>query len=356
LAVNQDGDRIRDEHINVLTVIANEGYENYVSHYQAEVESEFGIEGLPPRPANARKRGVAQLRKEFMLKPEFKELWERIKQRTRYAVKIDSEKLIADIITELEKEEIRPPHVVVTKARMEATGEAFVAYQTAQRTVNIEVEGKNLPNITEVISSLLERTTPPVRLTRQTLLEIYKGLSGRQQKAALENLYEFSTVAARIIKAKLAEQLVKGIQYEKLNAWYEMTQFQDIPSWEDNLVASPHSLYDNVIYDSDIEKTFVESLEHRDDVKLYVKLPGWFTVPTPIGEYNPDWAIVLEQRDEFGQAAGEDLLYLVRETKSTTDLDQLRPEEKSKILCGEKHFKGALGVNYKVVTNIQELD
>ncbi len=276
LAVNQDGDRVRDEHVNVLTVVANEGYENFVSHYQSEVESEFGQEGLPPRPANARKRGVAKLHKEFMLKPEFKELWERIKQKTRYAVRIDSEKLVADIITDLEKEEIQPPHVVVTKARMEAIGEAFVAYQTAQRTVDTEAEGKTLPNITEVMSSLLERTTPPVRLTRQTLLEIYKRLSVRQQEAALINPYEFSTVAVRIIKTKLAEQLVKGIQYEKLNAWYEMTQFQDIPSWEDNLVPSPHSVYDQVIYDSEIEKAFVEGLEHRDDVKLYVKLPVLF--------------------------------------------------------------------------------
>lgn len=356
LAVNQEGDRVRDEQVNVLTVVANEGYENYVSRYQAEVESEFGKEGLPPRPANARKRGVAQLRKEFMLRPEFKELWERIKQRTRYAVKIDSQKLVSDIIAELEKEEIRPPHMVVTKGRMIAEGEAFVAYQTAQRTVDIESEGKPLPNITEVMASLLERTTPPVRLTRQTLLEVFKILSDRQQKAALQNPYEFSTVAVRIIKAQLAEQLIDGIQYEKLNTWYEMTQFQqDIPGWEDNLVLSPHSLYDHVIYESEIEKAFVEGLEHREDVKLYVKLPGWFTVPTPIGEYNPDWAIVIEQRDEFGQANGESRLYLVRETKSTTDLEKLRPEEKSKILCGEKHFEEALGVNYRVVTNAQEL-
>jgi type III restriction enzyme len=221
--------------------------------------------------------------------------------------------------------------------------------------MDTEAEGKTLPNLTEVMSSLLERTTPPVRLTRQTLLEVFRRSSDQQQKAALNNPYEFSTVAVRIIKAKLAEQLVNGIRYEKLNSWYEMSQFQDIPSWEDNLVPSPRSLYDHVIYDSEIEKAFVEGLEHRDDVKLYVKLPGWFTVPTPIGEYNPDWAIVLEQRDEFGQAIGEPLLYLVRETKSTGNLDQLRPEEKSKILCGQKHFEEALGVNYKVVTNTQDL-
>jgi type III restriction enzyme len=336
-------------------VIANENYENYVGQYQSEIEKEFGKEGLPPRPANARKRGVAQFRKEYMLKPEFKELWDRIKDKTRYAVKINTEQLIGDVVVELEKETIRPPQVVITKGRVEAEGEGFTVYQTAERRMDYETEGKNLPNITTVMSSLLERTTPPVRVTRKTLLEIYKRSSDAQQKAALGNPYEFATVVVRIIKVKLADQLVEGIQYEKINAWYEMTQFQDIPSWEDNLVPSPRSLYDYVVYESEIEKDFVEGLERRDDVKLYVKLPGWFTVPTPIGEYNPDWAVVVEQRDEFGQPTGVPHLYLVRETKSTTNLDELRLDEKRKILCGEKHFRDTLKVDYKVVTKVQDI-
>jgi type III restriction enzyme len=110
-----------------------------------------------------------------------------------------------------------------------------------------------------------------------------------------------------------------------------------------------------VVYESEIEKAFVEGLERREDVKLYVKLPGWFTVPTPVGEYNPDWAIVLEPRDEFGKPTNEELLYLVRETKDTRNRDELRPDEKRKIMCGERHFKDALGVDYSVVTNAKEL-
>ena len=310
---------------------------------------------FPPRPANARNRGIAQLRKEFLLKPEFKELWEKIKHKTRYAVRINSERLINEVVIELQDAVIRPPRIVITKGQVVAEGEGFIAFQTAERTINIETEGLQLPNITEVITALLERTTPPVRVTRRTLLEIFKRLPESQQKAALSNPFEFSTITARFIKTKLANQIVEGIQYEKINDWYEMTQFQDIPSWTDNLVPSPRGLYDQVIYDSDIEKDFVEGLEHRADVRMYIKLPGWFTVPTPVGEYNPDWAIVLDQRDEFGQVKDEPLVYLVRETKPTTELDKLRPIERAKVLCGEKHFEGALGVNYKVVTNISEL-
>jgi type III restriction enzyme len=355
LAVNQDGDRVRDEHVNVLTVVANESYEHYVSQYQTEIETELGREGLPPRPANARQRGVARLRKEYLLKPEFKELWARIKHKTRYAVRIDTPQLIADVVEELNQAEIRPPHVEIRKAKVETEGEAFVAVQVAERATPYTPEAQPFPNLVEVLSALMERTTPPVRLTRRTLLEIFKQASPEIQTAALKNPFEFATVATRIIKSRLADQLVNGIQYEKINQWYEMTQFEDIPGWSDNLVPAEHSLYDHVVYESEIEKAFVEALEHREDVKLYVKLPGWFTVPTPVGEYNPDWAIVLEPRDEFGNPTGEELLYLVRETKDTTNLEELRLDEARKIKCGERHFRVALGVDYQVVTDAREL-
>jgi len=350
LAVNQDGDRVRDEQVNVLTVVANESYEHYVGQYQSEIEGEFGREGLPPRPANARQRGVASLRKEYLLKPEFKQLWERIKQKTRYAVHIDTPQLLADVLNELNQAEIRPPHVEIRKAKVETEGEAFVAVQVAERGTPYTPEAQPFPNLVEVLSALLERTSPPVRLTRSTLLEIFKQASPKIQAAALKNPFEYATVAARIIKAKLADQLVDGIQYEKLDQWFEMTQFEDIPGWSDNLVPAAHSVYDYVVYESGIEKAFVEGLERREDVKLYVKLPGWFTVPTPVGEYNPDWAIVLEPRDEFGKPTGEELLYLVRETKDTTDLAELRLDEARKIRCGERHFRETLRVDYRSQT------
>jgi len=353
LAINQQGDRVRDEQVNVLTVIANESYEGYVSKYQTELENEYGAGNLAPQPANARKRGEAKLRKNFELKPEFKELWNRIKHKTRYNVTIDTQKLIDDVVKELNEETIRPPQIVIRRAKLEAKGESFSAIMTAERAWDEGYKANPLPNITEVITSLLERTTPPARLTRNTLLNIYKKSSTDIQQASLKNPFEFASVASRIIKNKLADQLVEGIQYEKINQYYEMTQFMDIPSWEDNLVSSPHSIYDHVIYDSDVEKEFVEGLESREDVKLYVKLPKWFTVPTPIGEYNPDWAIVLEKKNEDDEV--EDVLYLVRETKDTRNLDDLRPDEKRKILSGKKHFKNALDVDYDVIVSAKEL-
>jgi type III restriction enzyme len=101
------------------------------------------------------------------------------------------------------------------------------------------------------------------------------------------------------------------------------------------------------------ERQFVGKLEQRDDVRLYLKLPGWFKVPTPVGNYNPDWAIVMEERDEFGDAGP--MLYLVRETKSAPVGPQLREAEQQKVHCGERHFKGALSVDFKVVKTADEL-
>jgi type III restriction enzyme len=104
-------------------------------------------------------------------------------------------------------------------------------------------------------------------------------------------------------------------------------------------------IYDGVDTDSEtIERPFAEALEHDARVKLYVKLPRWFEVPTPIGGYNPDWAIVMDTGE------GQDRLYLVRETKGTTKIGDLRPNERRKIECGQKHFVNTLKVDYAVAT------
>jgi type III restriction enzyme len=361
LPVDQNGDRLRDPAINVLTVVASESYERFVNGLQSEIEAEYGKEGVPPKPPNARKKGSIKLRKHFMLKPEFKELWEGIRHRTRYGVTVDTAKLIADVVPELEKATIRKPRVTVGKAAMQvgATEDVFEAIVQSGARTAIDLAGRYpLPNLIEVMESLLENTTPSMRVSRRTLLTIYRAASNRH--AALDNPHEYAVVAVNIIKEKLAEQLVTGIKYEKDGTWYEMSQFaEEVPSWEEYIVPSETSgaaggthIYDGVISDSEtIEKPFILDLERRADVKLYIKLPDWFMVDTPIGRYNPDWAIVMDDPEHDGNP----VLYLVRETKGTLNLNELRPEERRKIFCGRAHFEGALGVNYRVVTNASQL-
>ena len=351
LAVDQSGNRVHDAKVNVLTVIANESYASYVEGYQSEMRTEYGDQGLPPPPVDKRKRGIAKLRKAYTLKPEFKELWNRIKHKTRYAVNVDTEQLIREVVTELKSAEIRAPRITVTKAMVQIDdNEVFKAMQMSGAQTMIDLAGRYpLPNLVDTMMHLLENTTPPMRVTRKTLLDIFTRTQKKQ--AALDNPHEFASVAVRIIKEKLTDQLIDGIKYEKIGECYKMCQFEtSIRSWKDHLIQAKRSLYDHVIYDSDEEKKFVEWLEDKDQVKLYVKLPAFFKVPTPIGSYNPDWAVVIERRDEFGKPTGEEMLYLVCETKGSTDPDDLRPDEKRKINCGKQHFREALGVCYDVTS------
>ena len=351
LAVDQSGSRVYDPKVNILTVIANESYASYVENLQTEIKEEYGDDGVPPPPKDKRKRGVAKLRKEYTLKPEFKELWDRIKQKTRYAVHVDSDLLISAVVDALDEAEIRSPRITVTKAQVQVDDDnVFSAMQMSQAKTVIDLAGRYpLPNLIDTMMHLLENTTPPMRVTRKTLLQIFTRT--QRQQAALDNPHEFASVAVGILKGKLTDQLIDGIKYEKIDEFYEMCQFEDnIETWKDHLIAAERSIYDHVIFDSKNERKFVERLEYLKFVKFYVKLPAFFKVPTPIGTYNPDWAIVIDDPEQE-----EPRVYLVRETKSSIDPNDWRPDEKRKIHCGRRHFKDALGVNYEVIESADEL-
>ena len=361
LPVDQSGDRVRDETVNVLTVVASESYQRFVEGLQSEIEREYGPEGVPPPPPDKRKRTTIKLRKNYHLNPEFKALWEKIKHKTQYAVRVDTEKLIADVLPELDIAVIRKPRVAITKVGLRVLkGEDLFEpiIQSGAKTA-VDLAGRYpLPNIVAIMENLMENTSPPMRLSRRTLLEIFR--RSKLRDAALDNPHEFATVAVGVVKAKLADQLVDGIKYEKIDEWYDQTLFEQdkiIDAWKDYIVPSDAiggvggtHLWDGVPIDSETERKFAQDLEKRADVKLYIKLPRWFEVSTPIGNYKPDWAIVMSDDAESG-----DRLYLVRETKGTLDLNQLRPDEKRKILCGRSHFRGALEVDYKVVTEASQL-
>lgn len=122
---------------------------------------------------------------------------------------------------------------------------------------------------------------------------------------------------------------------------------EEVEGYLSRMVAVKNSLMDYIEFDSELERDFAAELDQREDIRFFVKLPDWFRVKTPLGDYNPDWAIVKED---------DRRVYLVRETKGTTDLQELRPDERGKIKCGERHFQGCLGVSYKVVKSVRELD
>lgn len=393
LCVNQEGDRLHDERINVLTVVANESYEHFVNayqneileEYQTEIEKRYGrpladltpIERaavekeyqilLPPRPGNARKRVTTRIvttkqghqleladGKVYTLSPEFHELWKRISRKTRYHVRIDTPRLIDDVTTALAHIDIPRPRVSVTKARVDLDlAGVFRAWQMSAARTLVSLDGRfPLPNLLDIMSNLMEQTSPPMRVTRKTLLEIMRSIPEEKATAMIENPHEFAVRTVRLIKDELSEQMVRHIRYEKIDEWYGAALFEPhMESWEQYVVPAQRSLYDHITVDSNVEREFVESLEKREDISLYIKLPAWFVVPTPIGNYNPDWAIVMDN------AKGEQKrLYLVSETKGVTDLTRLpHRNEQRKVICGRRHFKDALGVRYEVVTSPAEL-
>jgi type III restriction enzyme len=355
LVVNQDGERVLDDKSNILTVVANESYETFVSQLQAEMEEAFGKDGAAPRPVNAREKRIAKRKPLEALPDEFANLWDRIKPKTRYQVNIDSDKLTTDVLAALDRVKIDPPRIVASKAEVKAHAkEDRLDYQHfGQRVVATLTGRQSVPNIVGIIEDLVAHITPPIKLTRRTLTAIVTHTKNRQ--AALDNPQEFALQAARIVREKAIQQLVDGIQYFKDGTWYDMTEWiEEEETTSERLIPVENSIYDHIVVQSDTEKKFVEKLKKRKDVRLFVKLPAWFKVTTPVGQYNPDWGLVMEPADAFGEHEGP-LLYLVRETKSTTIPDELRGVENQKIHCGGRHFNGALGVDYRVITSADEL-
>ncbi len=353
LVVDQTGTRVTAPECNVLTVVANDD-EHYVSKYQQELAEDFGgTEQTEIRPGNARRRLEVNVNGEVARSRAFQTLWDRICRLTRFSVRVDTEALLAAVVPAVDRLDIQPIRVRVAKARVVAEGDEF-AFQVlaGPRTVDrVSTEG-TVQQLIETTLHLLSQEPNPCRITRRTLLEVFRRTTTK--KAALANPHEWASATARIVREQLAEQLVNGIRYEVRSQNYRMEDFEEvIESWQDRVVKSSVGLYDHIICDSKPEREFVGCLERDLRTLAYVKLPRWYKVGTPIGAYNPDWAIARMERDEHGHEIAE--VYFVAETKGLLLPDALRPNERRKISCGKIHF-AALDVNFYVVRTLSDID
>jgi type III restriction enzyme len=341
LSVRENGERCTDLFANKLTVLANESYKDFASALQSEIEEECGI-SFGGRIENARERRTAQLKKGWSLDPAFVELWNRIKYRTRYSVSYVTGALIESAVQEFRKgENISAPRVSISKAGLDLSVEGVGTTLQSQRMAADKKRAEFIPDLLGYLQCETE-------LTRSTIAEILIQ-SGRLEEV-FRNPQEFLNRALASIRQALDELMVNGIKYEKREGQeWEMLRFEreEIRSYLNRLVEVERSIYDVIEFDSDVERRFAKGLDAREDIRLFFKLPGWFKVQTPMGEYNPDWAIVKEEE-------GSGQLYLVRETKGSDDGEDLRGRERKKLECGKAHF-GALGVDYKVVTSHNEV-
>jgi len=286
-----------------------------------------------PPIRDASREVTVRLKKEVLISPVFKELWDKIKQRTVYRVQIDTEQLVNACVREMREMPLIPKARILTQtADINIRHEGVEHTERGLRTMEVSSAYQVLPNILDIISedTLIKRAT-----VRRILLE-----SGRE-KDLLQNPQGFLEKALEIIRHNRHALAIDGIRYLRLDGqeYYAMEIF-DIAELTANLdknaVGVKNSVYDYVVYDSTtVERPFAIALDNDPDVKMFFKLPSRFQIETPIGSYNPDWAVYLEQD-------GEEKLYFVLETKGTNQLWNLRTPEQLKIHCGMEHFR-ALG-------------
>ncbi|MFL6138384.1 MAG: DEAD/DEAH box helicase family protein [Frankiaceae bacterium] len=344
LPVDENGVRCFDGEVNRLTIIANEAYDRFARTLQEELAAEAGVPQLPDGYlSRARERRELRLRPGWSTDPELLALWDRIRQRTRYAVRFETGAIIAAAADALAKApRVTPPRIAVSRAELSPTEAGLDARVLSVSRSELDVRVDHLPDIL----SLLQRET---ELTRSTIVEAL--IASGRLKDFLVNPAELVQLAAAAFKRALQQVVLDGIVYEPIgDGAYELRLFEDRPvtGYASRMLDVGSSLTDAVIVESNVERDFAKALDARDDIKLFVKLPSWFQVPTPVGQYNPDWAIVKHPE------GAEERLCLVRETKGTTDPAKLRDAERAKVRCGAAHFE-AIGVDYAVCVSADEV-
>jgi type III restriction enzyme len=348
LAVDQTGKRTYDQNINRLTVIANESYDDFAKALQKEIEEDCGVE-FKGRIKKTQDRTPIKYRKGFEADPKFLEIWEKIKNKTTYRVDYNTNDLITlsgKAVKDLP--EIKAPSIRSTKTGITMTEEGVGTYYVGEKVESYGYSWK-IPDVLGYIQSKTE-------LTRSTIQEILSK-SGRIEDVLI-NPQLFLDLTAQAIKRTLYSIMIDGIKYQKIGgSQYEMALFEAqelevyLNTFSFKVSDSSKTIYEEFVpLDSGVESRFAQDCETSEQIKFYFKLPNWFKIPTPIGNYNPDWAIVFEDDKK---------IYFVAETKDTgtptVDLSKLSADEQMKIKCGKAHFNEFENLEYKVVNKVGQL-
>ncbi|MBS3956202.1 MAG: DEAD/DEAH box helicase family protein [Clostridiales bacterium] len=293
-----------------------------------------------------RERVARKLNKEIYSTPWFEDFWRTISQKTTYRVALNREEVIDNAVNRIKAEQpILPLRVQVTRAGVKLVRGGTKTSETATRSAEL-TGAYQLPDI---LSELQEATS----LTRRTLIDVLTR-SGKLSEF-IGNPNDFIAMVKRNLQNVVAAAVQEGIQYEKIGGYvYELRELQaDGAEARDLFLDRVYKVentgktdFDYIQIDSDgadaPERQFAEKLDSREDVKFFMKLPDKFKIDTPVGPYNPDWAIIKQDED------GVDRIYMIRETKSTLDESKRRPTENAKIKAATEHFK-QLGIGTDTV-------
>lgn len=293
---------------------------------------------------DADKSEIINLNKAIFIGEEFRELWNRIKYRTTFRVDFDGQALVKKCADEISK------RLVVGKARfVYRTGRLAIersGVEADEGNESVHLYDATDFEVPDIVSFLQDET----HLTRRSIVEILTQ-SGRLDDFK-NNPQKFIEQVTKFIKDQMQLFIVDGIKYQKIgdDAIYaqELFENEELKGYlNQNMLKSEKSVYEHVVYDSDIEEAFAKSFERADEVKVYAKLPSWFKIETPLGTYNPDWAVVVD-------VDGQERLYFVVETKGSLFSGDLRAREQAKIDCGREHFKAlGDGIGYTVANSYE---
>lgn len=312
------------------------------------------------RPEDARKAKEAHFDEAKFKRQEFQGLWRRINTRTYYTVDFNTEELVENAIEQIDKNlNVTEIRIVVGSGSLEKirdreeleAGTAMTAGKV--RTIHVnEAVGDNVTY--DLVGRLVESTG----LTRRAIVSILTGIKPATFLQYKLNPEEFIIKVGNIVNEVKALAVIKHIEYHKLEATFDSNIFTENTlrgKLGINAIESEKSLYDLVVVDSwNTERPFAEALEHEQDVEVYTKLPRGFYINTPMGHYNPDWAVVFKE-------GSVKHIYFVAETKGASKYlvkgSNISSIEDAKIECASRHFASISGSNvkYDVVRSFGEL-
>lgn len=348
-------DKYYEEKANGTLQVAEE-VTDYAASVIEIIDSIYNPKAM--QPENVRSNNVElQVDEEKLAMPEFKALWSKINAKSVYIVDFDTDELVQKAIASLDaklrvakiffKVESGVMEEIKSKEALES-GASFVKEASAFYGTKRQIPANSSVKY-DLIGKLVEET----KLTRKDVIAILCGIQKPIFEQFKDNPEEFIIKAAALINDEKATAIIQHITYDVLDERYGMEVFTD-PTVRGklgvNAMKAKKHLYDHVIFDSTNERDFAAELDTNTDVAVYVKLPDGFYISTPVGRYNPDWAIAFYE----GKVKH---IYFVAETKGSMSSMQLRLIEESKIHCAREHFRAISSdsVVYDVVDSYQSL-
>ena len=362
ICVNQSGERVYDsdetpeeEQINQLTIVPNETYETFARSYQQEYEEQYGTGGNIPKPKHTHKgkrlnRVTFKVKKDETFMSVFRRFWNVIAKKTSYRIQMDEEELIRRSIDSLN--EIRINDYALEVQSMRITDISNL--NNAEYYGSESYAGRAKFNPHDLVEEISEKTG----LCYTSVLKIVAGISNQEQY--IKNPPVFMEQAVFKIRQVQLDELVRCIEYSPIRESYEF-DFKDFRrDGCGNWIDTPnHGVWDKTLYDSNLEKEFAKEADKitNTEVLCFLKFPSWYKIPTPIGNYEPDFGVVLHKR-QLSNPHEDKEYYFVVEIKGTDDINDTRaltPHEIGRIKCAIKHFQ-SLGIEAYYKAPIKEYD